>query len=136
MGATETVEVRGHIVDSLILAKILDLIVDAGAEYRVLDLDLGTSHVDPSVARISITAADAAALAGAAAGREAAGRTASANGGRLVTYQELGDDTRVQVELGGVRATARARRTTGARARAPAGPAPRPTLRSQPLRLP
>lgn len=63
MSATETVEVRGHIVDSLILAKILDLIVDAGAEYRVVDLELGTSHVDPSVARISITAADASALA-------------------------------------------------------------------------
>ncbi|MBW3573472.1 MAG: TIGR00300 family protein [Actinobacteria bacterium] len=63
MTASETVEVRGHIVDSLILAKILDLIVDAGADYRMIDLDLGTSHVDPSTARISITAADASDLA-------------------------------------------------------------------------
>ncbi len=63
MTARETVEVRGHIVDSLILAKVLDLIVDAGADYRMIDLDLGTSHVDPSTARISITAADASALA-------------------------------------------------------------------------
>ena len=63
MSASETVEVRGHIIDSLILAKILDLVVDAGADYRVVDLDLGTSHLDPSVARIAVTAADAPALA-------------------------------------------------------------------------
>lgn len=62
MSASETVEVRGHIVDSLILAKVLDLIVDAGATYTVVDLDLGTSHVDPSAARIAITAADDKAL--------------------------------------------------------------------------
>ena len=63
MSVTETVEVRGHIVDSLILAKILDLIVDAGAHYEVLDLQLGVSHLDPSVARISVTVADASELA-------------------------------------------------------------------------
>ena len=33
--ATETVELAGHIVDSLILPKVLDLIVDAGVDYRL-----------------------------------------------------------------------------------------------------
>ncbi|MDQ1446587.1 MAG: bifunctional enzyme conserved region, partial [Acidimicrobiaceae bacterium] len=31
---SEIVEVEGHIIDSLILAKVLDVIVDAGADYR------------------------------------------------------------------------------------------------------
>ncbi|MEA2703808.1 MAG: bifunctional enzyme conserved region, partial [Actinomycetota bacterium] len=35
--ASEVVEVEGHIIDSLILAKILDVIVDAGGDYRMLD---------------------------------------------------------------------------------------------------
>lgn len=55
------------------------------------------------------TAADAAALAGAASGRDAASDTASANGGRLVSYAEDGADTRVVVEVRGHRVSARAR---------------------------
>jgi lysine-ketoglutarate reductase/saccharopine dehydrogenase-like protein (TIGR00300 family) len=55
MSATAIVEVRGHIVDSLILAKILDVIVDAGAAYRMLEFDIGRSHTDPSRARIELT---------------------------------------------------------------------------------
>lgn len=61
------------------------------------------------------TAADAAALAGAGAGEEAARTLAGANGGRVVGYEQRGADTRVHVELGGARATARARREAGAR---------------------
>lgn len=36
--ATETIAVEGHIIDSLILAKILDTIIAAGADYRILDV--------------------------------------------------------------------------------------------------
>jgi lysine-ketoglutarate reductase/saccharopine dehydrogenase-like protein (TIGR00300 family) len=46
--ATETVEVAGHIVDSLILPKILDLIVDAGVDYRLDAVDIGRTNLDPS----------------------------------------------------------------------------------------
>lgn len=58
----------------------------------------------------AVTAADAAALAGAARGREAAASAARWNGARLVSFEELGSDARAQVELGGARAVARARR--------------------------
>ena len=58
----------------------------------------------------AVTAADAAALAGAADGREAASSAAQWNGARLLTYEDLGTDARVRVELGGARAAARARR--------------------------
>jgi lysine-ketoglutarate reductase/saccharopine dehydrogenase-like protein (TIGR00300 family) len=58
MSVTETIEVHGHIIDSLILAKVLDVILDAGADYRMLDVEIGKTNVDPSVARLEITAPD------------------------------------------------------------------------------
>src|SRR5215213_5980034 len=63
MTAAEVVEVEGHIIDSLILAKVLDVIVDAGADYRMADVHIGRTNVDSSHARIEITAADDESLA-------------------------------------------------------------------------
>jgi len=62
MPAIERVEVEGHIIDSLILAKVLDLIVAAGADYRVIDVDIGRTQADASRAVIDITADDEASL--------------------------------------------------------------------------
>ncbi|HEV2368742.1 MAG TPA: TIGR00300 family protein [Acidimicrobiales bacterium] len=59
---TETVELEGHIIDSLILAKVLDVILEAGADYRVVDVDIGRTNVDASRARLEISARDRAAL--------------------------------------------------------------------------
>lgn len=59
------------------------------------------------------TAADAAALAGAADGEPAARALAEANEARLIGFEERGLDTRVVVELGAARATGRARRQGG-----------------------
>jgi lysine-ketoglutarate reductase/saccharopine dehydrogenase-like protein (TIGR00300 family) len=56
--ATEVVEVEGHIIDSLILAKVLDTIVDAGAEYRMVDVQIGRASTDTSRARIEVEAND------------------------------------------------------------------------------
>ena len=53
---SDTVEITGHIIDSLILPKILDEIVDAGAEYEVLEFSIGKTHTDPSYARIQLWA--------------------------------------------------------------------------------
>ena len=55
---TETVELQGHIIDSLILAKVLDVILDAGADYRMLDVDIGRTNADASRARLEISTAD------------------------------------------------------------------------------
>lgn len=66
----------------------------------------GSLVVDGARAR---TAADAAALAGAAEGREAAGALARANDGRLVAYRSDGPEVTVTVVVGRARATARAR---------------------------
>jgi len=60
--ASEVLEVEGHIIDSLILAKILDLIVDAGADYRMVDVDIGRTNLDASKVRFEVVASDEDAL--------------------------------------------------------------------------
>ena len=60
---TERLEVEGHIVDSLILAKVLDVILDAGADYQIVDFQIGKTNADPSRAVLDVTTADDAAMA-------------------------------------------------------------------------
>jgi lysine-ketoglutarate reductase/saccharopine dehydrogenase-like protein (TIGR00300 family) len=60
---SEVVEVEGHIIDSLILAKVLDVILDAGADYRMLEVEIGRTNVDASRARLEVTAVDDETLA-------------------------------------------------------------------------
>ena len=52
--ATETIELRGHIVDSLLLAKVLDVIVEAGVAYELVQVDIGRTNTDPSQATIEL----------------------------------------------------------------------------------
>jgi hypothetical protein len=56
------------------------------------------------------TAADAAALAGAAEGEDAAREVAEANGATLLHWREDGEDVWVGVEVGDVQAAAKATR--------------------------
>ena len=60
---SEQVEVAGHIIDSLTLAKVLDVVLDAGADYRLVEVEIGKTNTDPSRARLEVSAADDAALA-------------------------------------------------------------------------
>ena len=64
------------------------------------------------------TAADAAALAGAAEGREAAVEVAARNDAVLDRFVALGDEVEVRVHVGSTHATARARREGGCRSAA------------------
>jgi len=52
----EMVEVRGHIIDSLILPKILDCITGAGGSFRILQVNIGQTRRDPSFASIDVQA--------------------------------------------------------------------------------
>lgn len=56
-GAVEEVEVRGHIIDSLLLPKILDRILQMGGTFEIRECRIGARRVDPSYARIAIRAA-------------------------------------------------------------------------------
>ena len=59
---SEVVEVEGHIIDSLILAKVMDVILAAGADYQVVDVDIGRTNVDTSRARLEVRADNDAVL--------------------------------------------------------------------------
>ena len=61
-GVIEEVEVRGHIVDSLLLPKILDRILQMGGTFEIRECVIGSRRVDPSHARIAIRAENATAL--------------------------------------------------------------------------
>ncbi|MFL6569145.1 MAG: TIGR00300 family protein [Chthoniobacterales bacterium] len=54
--ASETIELRGHIIDSLILPKVLDEILRAGAEFKIAEIRIGQNRVDQSYARIEVSA--------------------------------------------------------------------------------
>ncbi|MHB1131289.1 MAG: ornithine cyclodeaminase, nickel-pincer nucleotide-dependent [Chloroflexota bacterium] len=56
------VEVRGHIIDSQILPKILDEILDSDCEFAIEEVHVGRTRDDSSYARIEITAPSADAL--------------------------------------------------------------------------
>lgn len=60
---TEEVEVRGHIIDSLILPKILDLITSSGGSFRIKRINIGQGRHDPSQALVEVRAADEERLA-------------------------------------------------------------------------
>jgi lysine-ketoglutarate reductase/saccharopine dehydrogenase-like protein (TIGR00300 family) len=55
----EDVEIVGHIIDSLILPKILDLITAAGGAFRIKQISIGQARFDPSFALIEVRAASA-----------------------------------------------------------------------------
>ncbi len=55
----EEVQVEGHIIDSLLLPKILDEILTHGGTYVIKDIRIGQRQADPSYARIEVRAASA-----------------------------------------------------------------------------
>jgi lysine-ketoglutarate reductase/saccharopine dehydrogenase-like protein (TIGR00300 family) len=52
----EEVEVRGHIIDSLLLPKILDCITSAGGSFRIKNITVGQQRHDASFALIDVSA--------------------------------------------------------------------------------
>src|SRR5215831_18618481 len=61
-GVVEEVKIEGHIIDSLILPKVLDEILTHGGSYVLKDIRVGQRQADPSQARIEVRAPTAAAL--------------------------------------------------------------------------
>lgn len=91
---------RGQIVPLLAVALVLFGVVALG----LVRLSATVTHRSSAQA-----AADAAALAGAVDGPDAAREVADANDAQVVAYAQDGVDVQVTVERRGVRATARAR---------------------------
>jgi lysine-ketoglutarate reductase/saccharopine dehydrogenase-like protein (TIGR00300 family) len=61
-GFVEDVEIHGHIIDSLLLPKILDEVLTHGGSYVIKDIKIGQRQDDVSHARIEVRAATADAL--------------------------------------------------------------------------
>ena len=55
----ERVELAGHIIDSLLLPKVLDFITAAGGSFRIEKISIGHDRSDPSYALIEVRAATA-----------------------------------------------------------------------------
>src|SRR5438067_13447162 len=60
---SDVIELSGHIIDSLTLAKVLDVILEAGADYRMVDVEIGKTNIDASRARLEVTCDDEDTLA-------------------------------------------------------------------------
>lgn len=58
-GHVERVELAGHIIDSLLLPKVLDFITAAGGSFRIEKISIGHDRSDPSYALIEVRAASA-----------------------------------------------------------------------------
>lgn len=58
----EEVEVRGHIIDSLILPKILDTITAGGGTFQIKRITIGQGRIDPSYALLEVRAETSEAL--------------------------------------------------------------------------
>ncbi|MDH3444507.1 MAG: TIGR00300 family protein [Deltaproteobacteria bacterium] len=50
------VQISGHIIDSLLLPKVLDMIVNLGAEFEILEIQIGHRRSDRSHAKIQVEA--------------------------------------------------------------------------------
>src|SRR5213083_460306 len=59
---SETIELRGHIIDSLILPKVLDQILTHGANFKIGEVKIGEKRADQSFARIEVSAETSEAL--------------------------------------------------------------------------
>ena len=57
MAFEREVELEGHLVDSLILTRVFEIIIEAGADFEVRQIRIGRRKSDPSYARLSVRAA-------------------------------------------------------------------------------
>jgi len=51
---SQEIEVHGHLIDSLILTKIFDKIMDVKGEFEVLEINIGKRKRDESYARLLV----------------------------------------------------------------------------------
>ncbi len=58
MTVSEEIELKGHIIDSIILPRVLDAIMDMEGDFEILSLDVGKKKTDISTARMVIRGKD------------------------------------------------------------------------------
>jgi lysine-ketoglutarate reductase/saccharopine dehydrogenase-like protein (TIGR00300 family) len=63
VSAKAVIELSGHIIDSMVLPRVMDSVMDMGARFHVEEFRVGTRNDEPSFARLTIEADDEAKLA-------------------------------------------------------------------------
>ena len=58
----ETITLEGHLIDSDIMRRVFDRVVEEGGEFEVREFRVGRTNDEPSFARIEIRAKEPAAL--------------------------------------------------------------------------
>jgi lysine-ketoglutarate reductase/saccharopine dehydrogenase-like protein (TIGR00300 family) len=58
MEAMREIELKGHIIDSFLLPKIFDKVMDMNGEFEILQFDIGRKKTDTSYARLMIKGKD------------------------------------------------------------------------------
>jgi lysine-ketoglutarate reductase/saccharopine dehydrogenase-like protein (TIGR00300 family) len=56
MDHSREIEVEGHIIDSGIMTRVFDRVMDMGGDFEIITFDVGKKKVDPSYARLRISA--------------------------------------------------------------------------------
>ena len=56
---TARIVLRGHIIDSMILPQVMDLVMDLGGNFTVEELKVGQHKADPSLCRMEVVAGSA-----------------------------------------------------------------------------
>jgi lysine-ketoglutarate reductase/saccharopine dehydrogenase-like protein (TIGR00300 family) len=56
---TARIVLRGHIIDSMILPQVMDMIMDLGGNFTVEELKVGQHKTDPSLCRMEVSASSA-----------------------------------------------------------------------------
>ncbi|MFL6075344.1 MAG: TIGR00300 family protein [Mycobacteriales bacterium] len=56
MACAETVELSGHLIDTGLLARVLDDVLEYGGDYSITRLEVGRAHDDPSRATLLVKA--------------------------------------------------------------------------------
>ena len=82
----EKIRAHGHLIDTGLLERIFEQITEQGADYEVVEFDLGKTHDDKSTAHLTITATDERVLQDAieavvALGGQIESETCAARGG-------------------------------------------------------
>jgi lysine-ketoglutarate reductase/saccharopine dehydrogenase-like protein (TIGR00300 family) len=60
--ATRNLIARGHLIDSGLMSRYLDLVLDGGGTYQIITMEIGRTPADPSDLELQVSAPDAATL--------------------------------------------------------------------------
>lgn len=87
---TRTVELKGHVIDSLTLSKVIDLVQQLGGDYRLNDIRVGSLKKDVSSLNLTLMAPDTTTMKQLLEAVVPYGAVAEASDAEIVVCQKAG----------------------------------------------